>query len=268
MPDDTKKPHRVERDARLRWVPIPKMRVSPQAQRDLKQARVDQLAANLDLEQLGTPTVNERDGSFYIIDGQHRIEALREYGFADDSVQCWTYIGLTEEEEAEKFLKLNDVLAVDAFAKYRVAVQAGREVECDIDRIVRAQSLRVTRDQIPGAVRAVGTLRRIYARGGAVTLRRTLVIVRDAYGDPGMEAAVLDGIGLLCGRFNGEVDDPTLVRQLANTNAGVNGLLGRAEKLRHQTGQPKGHCVAAAAVEIYNRGRGRKKLPSWWREDA
>lgn len=37
---------------------------------------------------------------------------------------------------------------------------------------------------------------------------------------------------------------------------------------RKQTGNAKGHCVAAAAVDINNRGRGGKKLPSWWREDA
>jgi len=37
--------------------------------------------------------------------------------------------------------------------------------------------------------------------------------------------------------------------------------------LRNQTGNPKGHCVAAAAVDIYNGGRGGRKLPSWWRTD-
>ena len=52
-----------------------------------------------------------------------------------------------------------------------------------------------------------------------------------------------------------------------NTNGGVHGLLGKAENLRRATGNQKGHCVAAAAVEIVNAGRGGKKLPSWWRED-
>jgi hypothetical protein len=47
-------------------------------------------------------------------------------------------------------------------------------------------------------------------------------------------------------------------------HGGVNGLLGRAEQIRRQTGNPKNHCVAAAAVEAINRGRGGKKLPSWW----
>ena len=36
---------RLQRRTRLQWVPIPLMRVSPLAQRDLSQARVDRLAA-------------------------------------------------------------------------------------------------------------------------------------------------------------------------------------------------------------------------------
>lgn len=265
----TTKPNgsKVEREARLRWVSIPKMRVSPLAQREINPARVDRIAADFDLEQIGTPTVNERDGHFYVIDGQHRIEALKEIGWGDQQVQCWAYSGLTEQEEAEKFLKLNDTLAVDAFAKFRVGVQAGRDVECDIDRIVRSQDLAVSRDRIPGAVRAVGTLRRIYSRGGPKVLRRTLAIVRDAYGDPGMEASVLDGIGLLCQRYNGELDDVQAVTRLSSAHGGVNGLLGKAEQLRRATGNAKAHCVAAAAVEIHNSGRGGKKLPSWWRDE-
>ncbi len=48
---------------------------------------------------------------------------------------------------------------------------------------------------------------------------------------------------------------------------GVSGLTNKAETLRKQTGNPRGHCIAAAAVEIINSGRGGKKLASWWRNE-
>lgn len=255
---------RVQRDARLQWVPISKMRVSPVAQREINPGRVAKLAANFDLEQMGNPTVNERDGWFWIIDGQHRIEALKEIEFGAYDVQCWTYVGLTEEEEAEKFLKLNDTLAVDVFYKFRAGVHAGRETECEINRVVLANGCVVSRDEIPGAIRAVGTLRRVHDRAGSVVLGTVLRVAHGAYGDSGLGASVIDGIGHLCSRYNGTLDEQTAVERLSKVAGGVNGLLGRAEDLRRRTGNTKGHCVAAAAVEIINRGKG-KKLPNWWK---
>ncbi len=260
---------RIERTARLRWVPLGKMRVSSVAQRELNQSRVDRLASNLDLEQLGFPTVSERSGHFWIIDGQHRIEALRAFGFGpEEQVQCQVYTGLTEQDEAEMFLQINDTLAVHAFDKFTKGVEAGREMECEIDRVVRANGLVVSRDNVDGAIAAVGTLRRIYQRSDSKTLARTLRITRDAYGDPGLTAPILDGIGLVCARYNGELDEAEAIRKLSAAHGGSNGLLGKAETLRRSTGNQKGHCVAAAAVDIINAGRGGKKLPNWWAAPA
>lgn len=264
---------KIEREAHLRWIPLAKMRVNPQAQRELNQARVDKIASEMDLEQLGNPTVNERDGWYYIIDGQHRNEALKKWLGDEDwkgqSLQCWTYEGdnaLSEEEEAEVFLKLNDTLTVATFEKFRIGVKSGRTEETDIDRIVHTQDLRISRERGGGAIRAVATLRKVY-RLGPATLARTLGIIRDAYGDAGLEAPVLEGLGLVCHRYNGDLDEGVAKQRLSNAHGGVNGLLNNAEKMRAQTGNARAHCVAAAAVEIYNRGRGVKKLRSWWRED-
>ena len=259
---------RVERQARLGWVPIAAMAVSPAAQRELNRARVDHIVANFDPEQIGAPTVNARDGRYYILDGQHRVEALREVGWGDQQVECWVYEDLTEQQEAERFLALNDVLAVDGFAKFRVGLTAGRGPECDIDGIVRAAGLSITRDRVDGGIRAVATLRRVYLRGGPDCLARALRLIRDAYGTPGLEGPVIDGIGLLCQRYPEDLDDTAAVGKLSRVHGGVHGLLGKADQLRRATGKPKAHCVAAAAVEVINTGRGGKKLPSWWRTDT
>lgn len=259
---------RVQRDARLEWIPLAAMHVSPVAQRQLQQDRVDKLVAAFDLEKLGTLTVNWRSECWWLIDGQHRAEALRQLGYGDQQVECWTYRGLNEGEEAEKFLGLNDILAVGVFPRFKVAVAAGRPVETDINKIVQGLGLRVSMDSGQHSVRAVGTLRRVYLRGGPQVLRRSLGIIRDSYGDSGLEALVIDGVALVCERYDGDLTDDRAATALSSGRGGVSSLLGRAETLRLQTGNTKAHCVAAAVVEQVNSGRGGKRLPTWWKATA
>lgn len=269
------KPHnterRVERNARLVWVVLGLTRVPTMAQRELKGARVDHIAANMDLEQLGTPTVNKRGGLYYIIDGQHRVEAYKQWigeGWEDQQLHCWAYEGLNEEEEAETFLKLNDVLTVQSFDKFRIGLNANRTEEVEIAALVMKAGLTISQSRAEGAIGAVGTLRRVYRREGAAVLARTLGIIRDAYGSPGLEAPVIDGIGLLCGRYNGELDTELAVTRLGSVAGGLAGLMNRAYFAKNQTNAPLNQCVAAGAVDLINRGKGGKKLPTWWKSEA
>src|SRR5262249_42350368 len=108
---------RLERAGRLRWGALAPPRINPLGPRDLNQARVAKLAAAFDLEQIGAPVVSHRGGWYYLIDGQHRIEALKLWlgSWEHQQVQCWCYKGLTEAQEAGLFLTLNDTLTVHAF---------------------------------------------------------------------------------------------------------------------------------------------------------
>jgi hypothetical protein len=260
-------PQRIQRLARLHWVRVGDMVVSPTAQRERKDARVNAIIAQYDEDKIGTPILSHRGGHYFIVDGQHRAEATLQVKGPDMEIQCWVYEGLDEKAEAELFLRYNNVLPVGAFDKFVVGVRAERDVETDVDRIVRAQGMVITHDyKLPGAVRAVGTLTRVYNRDGAQALAKALGLIRDAWGDSGLEAVVIDGMGLLCSRYNGELDVDVAVKRLGGMHGGVNGLLGKAEILRRQTGNAKGHCVAAAAVDCINAGRGGKKLASWWKE--
>jgi hypothetical protein len=250
-------------------VALAQMRINPLAQRDLNQGRVAKLAARFDLEQIGAPVVSHRGGWYYLIDGQHRVEALKLWlgSWEGQQVQCWCYEGLTEAQEAELFLTLNDTLTVHAFAKFRVSVQAGRNTEGDIDRIVRALGLHISTARAGGGIAAVATLRRVYHRGGAAVLARALRIIRDAYGEVGLDGPVIEGIGLVCQRYDGQLSEQRAVERLASAHGGVTGLISKAGQLRQATGNATAQCVAAAAVELINRGTGgkNKRLPSWWR---
>lgn len=115
----TKDEHKKQRASHLRWVPIAEMKVSPKAQREFRKPHAEKFAADFDLEALGFPVVNIRDGHYWIVDGQHRVEALKMMGWADQQIQCECYEGMTEAEEADLFLRRDDRRAITSFDKFR-----------------------------------------------------------------------------------------------------------------------------------------------------
>src|SRR5437764_10583991 len=86
---------------RIEWVPVEKIRVSETAQREFRPHRANQFAANFDPDAFGRLIVNFRDGHWWVIDGQHRLAAVKILGWTDIKVECECYEGLTEKEEAE-----------------------------------------------------------------------------------------------------------------------------------------------------------------------
>lgn len=264
----TKTTDRVDRGARLMWVKLADLKPHPIVQRDkLDSGRVAGIAAGFDPDKFDAPKVLRRDGQDWIIDGWHRVEAAIEALGGDQSVQAWVRIDLTDAEAADWSLGLNDYRVWNILDRYHVAITAGYALESDVDRIVRSCGLIVSRDGTGNAIRAVGTLKRIYKAGGPAVLARTLCVVRDTYGDAGFVAPILAGVALVVGRYGADFDDKEMVSQLSKAHGGASGLVSKANHLHKSTGNYKSHCVAAAVVDIYNIGLPRaKKLTSWWKE--
>lgn len=272
----TNKPTQANRRAslqtQLRWVPLVEMRFAEEGkgQRELLPSRVDKItSAGFDPELMGYPVASYRDDHYWIIDGRARIEAVRVWLGSDwksQAVQCRVFLGLTQEHEAEIFLELNDFTQVSAFSKFKNAVTANRSVETDINRIVAGHGLVVSREASrDDSVACVSAMIRVYRRGGPEVFGQALRVTRDAYGKPGLEAVVIDGLGLLCTRYNGQLVEAEAIRKLGEVRGGVNGLLGRAQVLHKATDLPVTEAVAAAAVEIINAGKGGKKLTPWFK---
>lgn len=273
MTPDSNNTTRIHRDARLRWIRISDLKVTLRAQREYQQKWVDSKVNIFRPEVIGNPIVNERDYEpgqpIYVLDGWHRIMLLRAKGLGEKTIQCWTYVGLTEEQEADFFLLYNARISISAFDTFRIAVTANWPVETDIDRIVRTQGLHVSRRRADGGISAVIALRNVYGPDGdANTLTRTLRVVKEAYGDVGFDSRVIQGIGMVVRRYNGQLDDDAAIDRLSNMHGGVNGLLNAAESLHRSTGSTIAQCVAAASVDVINRKRGGKRLPNWWKTEG
>ena len=269
----------TRRPSKIRPVPIDKMRTPPAlvTQREFRKAHGDKLAAELDLNKLGFPIINHRDGVYWILDGQHRIYALKENGFSGDVLDCEVYDNLSDADMADIFLGRDDRRAVSPFDRFHVACTAGHVRETAIRRAVETQGLKISRRREEGCIGCVGALAKVYdfaggGRAGETVLGQVLRTIKHAYSaDPiAFDQSVIEGLGLVYHRYNGRTSEADLASRLGSSSHGVRGLLRRAEATRERTGNQKSHCVAATVVDVYNRGlgpRAKDRLPSWWAAD-
>lgn len=258
-----------QRRSRLKWVRCDDIVPSPLGQRELVKSWAATIANDFKLEAFGFPVLNLRDGVHYVVDGQHRLEAARIFGFGNDTFQCEVYEDLTAEEEAELFLERNFNKQVASYAKFKAAVHAQRPMELSVYSTVRALGLNVTPNSVTSdnAICAVASLQRVHTRLGPVGLSRVLRILRDSYGRRGLDAPAMDAMSLVLHRYDGQINDELMTLRLQKVLGGINGLLQPAHKLREVMGQPIVQCIAAQVVTIYNREqKGTTKLSPWWRE--
>jgi hypothetical protein len=253
-------------------VPIAQMRVPPAliCQREFRKAHGDRIAAELDLNKLGYPIINHRDGNYWVVDGQHRIYALKENGFGKDMLDCEVYEDLSDAEMADIFLGRDARKPIPVYDKFHVACTAGRKRERDIQRAVEANGQKISRSNDDG-ISAVASLGVVYDRSGDVVLGQVVRTINLGFGgDPlAFNSSIIEGLGLLFNRYNGKTNEKQLGSKLSDLRQGAKELLRKAEAIRARTGNQKKQCVAAAAVDIYNKGLGPRdghRLPSWWEE--
>ncbi|HEY0889592.1 MAG TPA: DUF6551 family protein [Nocardioides sp.] len=253
------------RQAHLAWVNADDLQVNPVAQREFKPTWGQWILDNFDIDKFQVPHVNQRnDGSLYVMEGQHSCWAYRHFFGEGQQIQVWLYKGLTEQQEAEFFLTFNNKKQVDAMAKFKAAVTAGRTDACDINRIVRANGCTIGVSKNENSISAIGALITIYQKHGAKVLARTIRTIRDAFTEGGFERPVLLGVAAVFARYADDVDDERLVQKLAGVKNGWKGLIQRMNVLKAQYGVTQPEAAAAAVVEFYNSGRGGVKLMTWW----
>jgi hypothetical protein len=248
---------------RIRLHALGDLEIAPPAQREFKQAWADFLLSIFDPDGLETPHVSIRDGRKFIVDGQHGLDALKRWlgaGWETQKIECWTYEGLTLHEEARLFIYLNrNRKRIPAIEDFRIALTGQFPIETDIDRIVRANGQTVG----PQGISAVGTLKKAYTRSDPNTFGMMIRINEGAFGLPGFESVVIDGVSQFCQRYNGQIEEARAIRKLADYPKGVKGLINKAYAHRERMDQPLGQCLAAEVVETYNKGNSQK-LPKWW----
>ena len=95
-----------EVEQRIECVPLERI-VTEQYQRILNMKNVAGIVKNFDPAKLGVLVVSHRaDGTYAVLDGQHRLAALRRLGY--DAANCIVLEGMTIRQEADYFRRQNE----------------------------------------------------------------------------------------------------------------------------------------------------------------
>ena len=263
----------VERTSKVYPVPIAKMRTAPAGvvQRSYNKHQAEEYAADFDFNKLGFPILNLRDGIYWILDGQHRIGALKLVGLTNEELPCEVYENLTDAQMAEIFLGRDDRRRIDPFAKFLVACTAQRPRETEVRRMVETNGLKISRQKEDRCIGAVSSLLKVYDSAGSVVLGQALRTIRDAYESDAkaFDGQVIEALGIAYNRYNGRLLEREVITHLSAAQHGVRGLINRAEQQRLKTGHQKIQCLAAVIVDIYNKHASQKnRVPSWWKAEG
>lgn len=237
-------------------------------QRDLSKAAVNKIARDFDPDTLGVLTVSRRDGVDYLLDGQHRLAAIRDVlGWADQNVPCLVYDGLTDEQEAKLFnaqapgkrRQLSPLHAM--YVAYQAGDQSVRAIVGTVERAGLAVGWgNESRANTVVAARALAELHGTY---GIYRLQRVLELLRDSLG-PASQAYsgdMLKGAMAFHVRYDGLYHRGELVARLRA--AGIVGVQREAANMLAAIAARRDAAIGRAIQKIYNRGRRSRMLGAW-----
>lgn len=200
----------------LKKIPLDSIKFA-EYQREVKPSKVNKIIKNFVPDILGIGLVSFRGGSFWGIDTQHRIEALKKMGYTE--MLCQVLTGLTYEEECYRFVLLNtgrtQLTANQVFH--------GRVEERDKDAVELVEMFRKYRfdynknngtkdDNLIGAVSKFVKMQKSF---GMHRVEKVLRILRNAwYGDKNsLSSAIITGLSTFL-EENPDADEMTLTKSL------------------------------------------------------
>lgn len=165
------------------------------------------------------------DGTYCVIDGQHRTEAARQHPDVH-SVPVMVIEEMTLAEQAKAFVEINQSrVRLNALQIHRAAVRAGDPIAVEINQITKACGVEIPSNNIssseikPGQTLSVKSLVRIHQTFGASILRATLETIMSAYADTSgdLRSQVFQAVAIALAEQPGASDG--IARQLKTSDA-------------------------------------------------
>lgn len=130
------------------------------------QSHVRKIARDWNDDKCDPLMVNYRNnGRFYVIDGQHRLEAARMRGI--ETLVCVCFVGLTLKEEADIFTEQNEgTKKLTPYDTYKANLCRGEEIDTKIHKICEKYGVKVIKSTQPRTLGSVTMARQIIKNNG------------------------------------------------------------------------------------------------------
>lgn len=258
-------------------IPVYKLKSTNMAQRAFREKHVQNIVNNFDKNKLQPIVVSYRDSIYYIVDGDHRTAAVRVKFGKDFLMECKVITGLTEQEEADLFVSLNeDRIPLTASDDARGKFYAGKQHIVDLYNICKKNhcvfdiKVQETRDDnntddtsIWRKVKCIKAMERTYEELGynyddmfrvIKLLSATWVDDKDVFQEP-----MIKMMAVLVKTYGDEMSDKTFISRLsASPNHTPSKLIyaGREDRFTKAKLEKR---MARIAVYQYNTAKGRTK---------
>lgn len=235
-------------------------------QRPLDEKEVDRLIREWDDRLLEPLTISFRDGKFNVVDGQHRIAAMRKMNNGKEvMVDCNIYSGLTYEQEAELCYKLDKAKKRLSLSQSTNAlVESGTNEEVTkIRRLVERNGFRWALGKRSGKDYEIISTRSVinaYRLLGADDFSRMLRLLDSTWHGEShsLHAVVISGLALFLKTYGTEFNERTFIKRLSVVSPVE---IIRRGKLDYSTSD-NSLRYARVILEKYNATRNAdKKLP-------
>lgn len=222
-----------------------------EAQRPMSKRKVNEIATNLDDRAFGVITVADIGGTYHIIDGQHRVAAVRKLWGDTEYVPCQVIEDVSSPAEAaEVWLVQNtDRTKPTAYDRFNVAVVAGKEPELSVAAIIQGCGYEVKR----GGLMAVSACTRAYKKVGPDGLRWVLLTLKDIWGDEpdATNGYMIEAFSDFYEKFYDKLDQDRLVKHLQKSYTSSR-LIGMGKQAREMFKGRLSNNIVRVMVQAYN----------------
>lgn len=249
-----------KRNPEQRAIELGKLKIDTAYQRMIDPKWVSWIVRNYDPMQVQRPKVSARkDGSFYVIDGQHTVEALK-LKFLDESkpIYCDVFYDLTPEQEAKKFYEFNSNKKKVSFAAMVKAknIYGDKEAETFTKAVELADFKvgEVNRTRTPCVITAVSAAFQSFKELGGMKFCQMLRTIKNTWEGESWSVSsnMIKGMTLLYKTF--EIAPKRFADRLCDAD---HSDIKKEAAQFYAVSSPKRYAMAIAT--IYNK-RGHKKL--------